>query len=527
MRLSRHGLAALLLLALGAAAHATEGRAPLVAVGSGYVRGFEADGVREFRGIPYAVPPLGALRWRAPLPAPPWRGVREARQYRSACPQVIRFKATEASDDEDCLYLNVATPVDAGPARRKPVIVWIHGGAFVGGGANLYPTAHWVRRSDVVLVAINYRLGALGFIVHPAFDSHDRGGYALEDQRLALRWVRRNIAAFGGDPRNVTIAGESAGAASVCLHLVAPTETKALFHKAIIQSAGCAVALRSVREAMPTGLELARRLGCDEPASAAHCLRAAPLARILDAQTAIAAADYQAFWPSVGGPTVPEEIRTALDAGRFVRVPILNGGTRDEMRMYLGYEVADGAVIDYAARLRKIYGEHAAEVAAEYPLPAATAPAAALGRLMSDYTPFGGLNNCLFLETARLASRFVPVYEYEFSDAAAPPVTPDPGFEMGAVHSSELPYFFPRFSSKSIPDARELEPASQALSDRMLDAWSAFARSGSPNPDGGVGWPRYTGGAQVMRLEPGRTGPFDAESAHHCAFWRRLYPELH
>lgn len=501
----------------------------VVVTEGGALRGLLGNGVREFKGIPYAAPPIKALRWSPPQAPVPWDGVRDATQFRSACPQVVRFKLTEASDDEDCLYLNVATPaVPQHNKKRRPVIVWIHGGAWVGGGANLYPLDYLARRGDLVVVSINYRLGALGFIPHPAFAASDNGAYGFEDQRQALRWVKRNIAAFGGDPGNVTIAGESAGAASVCMQLFAPEQSTGLFHKAIIQSAGCTFRLRSVAENYKTGLALAMRVGCNDAASALACLRNKSVPELLAAQTDMAATDARAFAPSYGSAALPRDGAVALAAGEFVRVPIINGGTSHEMRLYVGYEVDAGQNVtadNYLLRLSALYGDNAAAVMQQYPLTAYSSPPTALGTAMSDFMPGGGLSNCLFLRTARLASRFVPVFQYEFADGAAPPVMPDPGFELGAVHSSELPYFFPRFSNKSVFDGPDLTAPSQQLAAQMVDYWSRFARSGSPGGVGSAGWHRFKTATAVLRLQPGALREYDADTAHLCAFWEKMYPD--
>jgi para-nitrobenzyl esterase len=502
---------------------------PLVVVTrDGAVRGVAGPGVRVWKGIPYAASPAGARRWMLPARPERWSGIRDASRYRSACPQVVRFALTEASDDEDCLYLNVAVPSTAPTGSNgHAVFIWIHGGAYVGGGANLYPLEYLARQANIIVVSINYRLGALGLMPHPAFEAAHNGGLGFEDQRLAMRWVQENIAAFGGDPRNVTIAGESAGASSVCMHLIAPERTAGLFHKAIIQSVACAIRQRTVAEGYAAGLALADAVGCRNDADALACLRRVPLAQLLEAQTALAARMSRAFSPSVGSVSVPRQPIDALASGQFVQVPLINGGTRDEMRLYVGYDHVGGAPVtpqNYAEKLRAIYGDKADRVLARYPLSAYSSAPSALGTAMSDFMPGGALSNCLFLHTARLAAPHVPIYQYEFTDSAAPPVMPDPGFEMGAVHSSELPYQFPNFSNKSVFDGPDLGPASQRLADQMAAYWGAFARSGRPQVDGLPAWKRFRSERAVFQLDPERLGDFDAGRAHHCDFWRQLYP---
>ncbi|MGL6223328.1 MAG: carboxylesterase family protein, partial [Steroidobacteraceae bacterium] len=246
-------LCAALTAADAGAATAPADGALTVQIADGTVRGRAGQGVREFNGIPFAAPPVGDLRFAPPAPALPWQGVLDATQLRDACPQARRFNLTEASDVEDCLHLNVAVPT-APHSGTRPVLVWFYGGAFVGGSTRLYPNDFLARAGDMVVVSVNYRLGPLGWMAHPAFGAQANGGYALEDQRAALRWVQRNIAQFGGDPARVTSGGVSAGAASVCMHLISPEATTGLFHQAIIQSSGCTFTLRSLEEGKNAGL---------------------------------------------------------------------------------------------------------------------------------------------------------------------------------------------------------------------------------------------------------------------------------
>lgn len=515
--------------ALGSAASAAAGDDTTLTVRTteGIVHGVTGAGVREFKGIPFAAPPVGELRFEPPAPVAPWQGVLEASQVRDACPQARRFNLTEESNVEDCLHLNVAVPTRP-HAGQRAVLVWFHGGAFVGGSTQLYPIDFLARAGDVVVVSVNYRLGPLGFMAHPSFGAEANGGYALEDQRAALRWVQRNIAALGGDPGNVTIGGVSAGAASVCMHLIAPERTAGLFHKAIIQSAGCSFELRSLTEAWKTGLELARRVGCDDGLSALQCLRGRPVKELVDAGTAVAGADYRAFAPIYGNRTVSQQSAAAFTTGNFVRVPILNGGTSHEMRLYVGYELEAGGRItrdNYTDRLRALYGNNVETVLAAYPVDRFSSPPTALGTVMSDFMPSGALNGCRFLRTAWLASRWVPVFQYVFADPAAPPVMPNPGLEMGAVHTAEMPYQFPGFSNTSVLDGPPLAAPQQALAAQMVAYWSNFARTGRPSGANLPHWNSFNDTRQALRLEPGKVGMFDASAAHQCPLWERLYPQ--
>jgi len=502
----------------------------LIATDKGVVRGVVRDGVREFKGIPYAAAPTGQLRWRLPQPAGRWTGILDASQYRSACPQVSRYGLTEASADEDCLHVNVTVPY-AGPddlKRKRAVIVWIHGGAFVGGSSALYPLAHLAKSGDVVVVSLNYRLGVFGFMAHPGFGRAHNGGYGLEDQRAALRWVKRNIARFGGDPANVTVAGESAGAASVCMHVLAPNETRDLFHKAIIQSAGCVTPLPSVADGEKVGAKIAALAGC-EGKGALDCLRKKKVTDLLDAASKAQGEGILLFLPVTGARTVPLPGAKAIPAGRFVKVPVLNGGTRDELRLYVAYDVQAGNAVtkdNYEVKLKAVYGDNTAAVIKQYPASDYSSPASALGTVWSDFRADVGINNCIYLQTAKLLRKRVPVYESVFGDRAAPAVTTDPGFEMGAVHSSELPYIFPHFSNTTKLDTPDLAPASQKIADAMVGYWTSFARTGKPTVAGAPAWPPFTADGKVMNFTPGALGLFDAGEAHKCGFWKSLYPTI-
>ena len=529
----RGAIVAMLLLAATAEAPHAKTRDPAVIMTeNGAVRGVIHDGVREFKGIPYAAPPVDRLRWAMPRPPRPWTRTLDASRYRSACPQVERYGLTEASETEDCLYLNVTAPFAASRAkfaRKRPVIVWIHGGAFVGGSSSLYRLDAMARSGDVVVVSMNYRLGVFEFVAHPSFEKSHNGGYGLEDQRAALRWVKHNIAAFGGDPDNVTLAGKSAGAAGVCMHILAPRETKGLFNKAIVQSAGCVTPLPTVDDGNKIGQKIAAMVGCSDDRSALTCLRMKTVKVLLAAAATVAGSSIVTYMPVTGTRTVPLPGAKAIPAEQFVRVPMINGGTSDELRLYVAYAVQAGQSVrkdNYLDLLRETYGKNAEAVAATYPAANYSSAAAALGTVWSDFRPDVGINNCIYLETAKLIRQRVPVYEFVFADRNAPAVTADPGFAMGAVHSSELPYQFPGFDNTTEPAGGHLAPASQKLADQMLAYWTSFARTGKPHAAGAPDWASMTSDDRVLKLDPGRLGNFNANAAHKCDFWKRLYPGI-
>ena len=540
----------------------------------GRVRGVQRYDVLEYRGIPYAAPPVGALRFALPHRATAWDSVLDASEFGFACPQQARFHLTDASSTEDCLTLNISVPLGTQVGARLPVFFYIHGGAYVGGSSNLYRLDKLARLGKMVVVSVNYRLGVLGFMPHPAFASkeHLNGNYGLEDQRFALQWVTSNIAAFGGDPHNVTIAGESAGAASVCMHLASPERTKGLFQKAIIMSVGCLQPVKTVATGQQTGLAIASMLGCTATSSRAvrHCMEQASVENILSAQgkySALHPTELAPFAPVVGtrdhpNATVPRAMTAALGTGHLLTVPLMMGGARDELRLYVGdwwqawqadpahSPAVDAANFD-AVWLPLLYPErpdltgksHAERVSAEYTptggwssLSDASVPEV-LGELMSDFTPAMAINNCLYLHTAdaflaygKARSLSFPLYEYEFSDPDAPVMgvgiaKPYPPFAMGPVHSAMLNYLFPQMSNTKAIDAPELSVPAEVLGDQMVHYIAQFVHSATTEVDGLPVWPVYVGGSTVMNFVPGNSHVYDANQQHHCAFWAALYPD--
>lgn len=495
----------------------------VVTTSAGKVEGFIRNGVLEFRGIPYAAPVSGDARWSLPVPAQPWTGVLPAMHFGGACPQAARYGLTERSDEEDCLTLNVSLPTNK--AAKRPVLVWLHGGAFVGGAASLYRLDRLAQGTDAVVVSVNYRLGVFGFMAPPAGTSGAGHVLGLEDQRLALRWIKANIAAFGGDPDNITLAGESAGAASVCMHLMAPEQTRGLFHHAIIQSGACGSLLRTLPQAEMFAAKVAKEAGCPDPANAFACLKAIDPQALIAAGTRASSGELLAFAPFTGNPTVPRPTLDALQSGQFLYVSVLNGFTRDEMRLYVGYDVQNGAKITpetYPLAVRAIYGDKTDKILALYPLKPGEHPAETLGSLMTDFMPGLGITHCLEIESGRLLAAHTAVYQWEYADRSAPvrgvsiPISPEPGFNLGAVHSAELNALFPGFSNTAAMTAPDLGPASQQLADHIVKIWAAFLRGAPPAAD-------WRPGA-VMRFEPGAIRPFDAWAEYKCDFWRSAYP---
>ncbi len=492
----------------------SQGAGPVVATTGGTLRGTAAGRTDEFLGIPYAAPPVGALRWQPPQPAARWTGVRDATAFAPHCPQPPSGFGV-ASTSENCLYLNVFTPAGAGAGGRDlPVMVWIHGGAFIAGESDDYNPAALVRHG-VIVVTINYRLGALGFLAHPALASHpggSSGDYGLMDQQAALRWVQANITRFGGNPRNVTLSGESSGGLSVLSQLVS-AGARGLFSRAIVESGTYNLTQATLATAETAGQAFAAKVGCASQSAA--CLRALPVSTIVDNE------DFAGYKPDIDGTVLTQSIGPALASGQFNRVPVIDGTNRDEWRLFVAQQQLDGAppvtAANYQASIAGLLGVSAATaavIAAEYPLSAYASPPVALGAVGTDE-----IFACPALTVDESLSKYVPVYAYEFNDRNAPERYLAPaGFPYGAAHESEVQYLF---SLSNTPFPGVLTPPQQRLAAAMKQYWTNLAKTGTPDSLAEPWWPRFTGTSQqVLSLIPPRPQvetSFAAE--HHCAFW--------
>ena len=548
----------------GNSSSATSAPAPVL-TSAGYVQGAyntypSGATVVEYRGIPYAEAPIGDLRWSLPVAKSSWTGTLDATKFGDACPQVARFNLTDSSTNEDCLTINVSIPSDIRAGEKLPVLFWIHGGAFVGGSSNLYRLDKLADEGRMVVVTANYRLGFFGFVPLKAFESNAvNGNYGLEDQRLAMKWVQTNIEAFGGDKNNVTIAGESAGAASICMHLASPTQVSGLFQKAIITSAGCLATIKTVDKGIETAEIIAgsaepEYLNCPNSSANLSCLRGKSVSAILTAQTKYTSknpADLAPFIPVYGtisrpNATLPTSIVDALNqtnGGQFKVVPTMIGGEQKELLLYVGYWWQDsllgGPAVDNATInsfwLPYFYGNQASQVATQYGFNNPSTGAEKLGEALSDYNPKLGINNCLYYSTADKIKAYPgssPLYLFEFQDPDALVngvgiSTPYPPFALGPVHSAMINYLFPNYSNNKKIDAPNLSPQSEILAKEIVQYWSAFAYNGNPAKLGLPLWPAYEGsGAAVQKFIPQNIGSFNGSNTHNCSFWNSLYPAL-
>ncbi|MBB4688732.1 carboxylesterase/lipase family protein [Amycolatopsis jiangsuensis] len=494
----------------------------LVHTEGGPVRGTVSGGVRTFQGIPYAAPPVGALRWQDPKPAAHWTAERDGTHPGSACAQGPT-EIPSGSKSEDCLYLNVTAPSHES-VKPKPVVVWIHGGGFFQGAGSNYDARRLAERGDLVVVTINYRLGVFGFFGHPGLPGS--GTFGLRDQQAAMAWVHRNAARFGGDPGNVTVAGQSAGAISACAHLTSPAAT-GLFDKAVLQSGSCATSwlgnfeyrgqpADAIYEPLPAleaqGDKAAAELGCTGTDNAAvlSCLRGLPVDALLPQLGKF-------IQPAYGTPLLPEDPATAVHSGRVHRVPVLSGNTHDEMTQSTSFYDAGEPMTEqtYQAVMSETFGTDRAAVEAEYPRAAYDSAALAWAALTTDRKWA-----CTQYRTAGDLARRVPVYQYEFADPAPPLLSPlPPKMPMGAQHASDLWSLFDLQGR-----APEFTPEQQRLSDRMIGYWAGFAASGVPRAPDAPSWSRFRPGAHppyVQALAPGAGGihPVDLATQDHCRFW--------
>jgi para-nitrobenzyl esterase len=471
---------------------------------------------RQFLGIPYAKPPVGPLRWRAPQKPDPWPDLQQATAFGKRCAQTASATTQNApSTDEDCLYLNVWTPYPV-PAQQLPVMVWIHGGGNVNGSASepvpflntglFYSGQFLAERHGVILVTINYRLGVLGFFAHPALAAEgSSGNQGLLDQRLALEWVRDNIAEFGGDPDNVTIFGESAGSFDVCMHVASPM-SRGLFHRAVSQSGGCTTKQTTRAEAEAAATALAASLSCtgrDE----LLCLREKPVADLLAAPGG--------FGPDVDGQFLPDQPRALYDAGNIAKVPYLLGSNTDEGTLFLvGSQVSTPE--QYKAALVGMFGATAAaEIELRYPVAAfadgPNPPLAALARVFGDARLV-----CTTYDTAVRASVYAPVFMYNY-DIPVPSNLPGAAF-LGATHGSELTSVFGT-SPLLAADAQ-----AKAASDLMQRYWTNFAKEGDPNAGSDPSWPQLTPTTNVrMNFALAQASVKADFRKTECAFWRAGY----
>jgi para-nitrobenzyl esterase len=505
----------------------------LIQIPDGQLQGAIDGGSRRFLGIPFAKPPIGELRWKAPRKNEAWEGVRDATQFSGRCAQLPGFFG-EGSENEDCLYLNVWAPEQA-PSEPLPVMVWFHGGSNVSGstsdlsplgGGQLYDGRKLASELGVVVVTANYRLGALGFFAHPSLSDEGSplGNQALLDQQQTLEWVQTNIRAFGGDSRNVTIFGHSAGALDVCFQ-VATSGKNPRFHRAISQSGGafsCTTRVKTAAEAAHESQAFTQEMGCDGATDQLACLRQKPVGELIVAAPIDGApaeplpgGEYfqgstprWTFEPIVDGELVRDQPRNLFDAGDIARVPYLLGTTNDEVGIVK--LAGTGSVLvateaDYLAALDRRFGIQASAVAARYPVASFASPEAALIRLATDW-----IFTCATVDTARRAANAgLDVYLYNFEFAA-------PGLEFaGAFHGLDVRFVFGTAEPKTEAGVR--------LRDVMQGYWTRLARTGDPNGEPAPAWPRFEIASERRMTIAPEPAAVDGFRVEECAMWQSVY----
>jgi len=482
--------AGLLSLALGAT---TALAAAPVKTESGLVSGVVADGVQSWKGIPFAAPPTADLRWRAPRAAAAWTGVKEAKAYANDCMQ-LPFPSDAAPlgtpPAEDCLYLNVWAP-EKPAAPKLPVMVWIHGGGFVNGGSSpaVYDGSQFARRG-IVFVSFNYRLGRFGFFAHPGLtkESPDAplGNYGYLDQIAALSWVQKNIAAFGGDPKNVTLFGESAGGGSVNTHMVSPL-AKGLFQKAICESGGGRangpLAAPVLKAAEATGVAFAKLVGVEgDDAAALAALRKLPAADVVRNMNMMSMGQQRDSYSGqmVDGKIVPEPVEDAFRAGRQARIPYMIGANNREFGFFAPPPAAvDGMLARFGADKDKVLAAYD---------PSGTGDKGDVGVGLSS--------DGAMVEPARMLARLTaqagqPTWAYRFSYVASSLRAAT----KGALHATEIPFVFATVRAK-YEAATTAED--EALAAQANAYWAAFAKNGDPNAEGLPKWPAFTAAGDVV-----------------------------
>lgn len=453
-------------------------------VESGEVSGVvldEDEGLVVYRGIPFAAPPVGELRWRPPRKVDSWEGVRACHEFGPGCIQRRRWFAPQ-KQSEDCLYLNIWTTAENRAAKR-PVMVWIHGGGLSSGSGHQanYNGSEFAKRG-VVLVTINYRLGPLGFLAHPALSEESNhkvsGNYGFLDQIAALNWIQRNISVFGGDPNNVTIFGESAGGTSVSVLCSSPL-SKGLFHRAILQSPWMFGYISNMAEPVFVDLKeptanapSSEQLGSNWAANHVDATGQTAIAELrkLDAKSLVENQGYYKTRATIDGHVLPDRPQKIFSQGLQADVPTMIGTTDEEgnyFRTWLKFESREG----FESRIRRFYGEQTELVSSLYPQE--------VGRAASRYVTDGW-----FLQPARRMLRGMgkvssQAYQYEFTK----PNKQHP--ELGAMHAGEIRYVFNTLK----PNQREDD--SQRLAETMINYWVQFASTGNPNRAGLPPWPEY------------------------------------
>jgi para-nitrobenzyl esterase len=515
-------LAALLLLAGCSSGRSSDAAPSTVDTTSGNLQGTVTDTARQFLGVRYAEAPTGDRRWTDPVAPPKPAGTVDATKAGPSCAQAGSAPGADAtaSTSEDCLFLNVTTPKDLHPGEKLPVMVWWHGGGYTSGSGAAYDAQRLAAGGRVMVVTVNYRLGVFGYLSLPGLAGS--GDFGLADQILATRWARDNAAAFGGDPQNLTVFGESSGAMSACAALTSPAAA-GLADKVALSSGSCQLSwpqdglLPGVPPGTPYvglpdaeqfGSAQAQTLGCTGP-DALTCLRGRPVADLLKIFPNFS--NVLAY----GTPLLPADPAQAQRDGKTPPIPVLSGGNQAEESAFVGGVQKVQPFVtpeSYPALLRSAFGDRADAVAAQYPLAAYPNAPTAWATVITDSSWA-----CPTLAgNVAFAAHGSPVHGYEFADPSAPDVNQaaSPDFAPGAAHATDTPYLFD-LTGKNLLTT----PEQQRLSNAMIDYWTSFARTGTPTAADAPAWPvLQDGSGPSLRLAP-TIGLADLAAEHRCGFW--------
>lgn len=489
---------------------------PLIRTDGGILAGKSVGAADEFLGVPYAAPPIGTLRWMPPQPAKPWTGIRDATHAKSRCVQNDVVAPLTKFRNEDCLYLNIYRPAHPASAAL-PVLFWLHGGAFIVGAAQDIDGSALAARQNMVVVSISYRLGAFGFAnmrqLQVQQPEEPMGNYAIRDQLTALRWVRANIAAFGGDPKQVTIIGQSAGGASVLILMASP-ESTGLFKGAIEMSGGIYSGLRTAAQEEKYGpsSKMVSGLLCGTAKDIGSCMRAKSADDVYVAGGGFATR-VSNWTPTVDGKIIPDQPLRSIGNGKFLKVPLIAGIVASNAEFFVQWRLLNGDLPwtekDYSDFVAKL--PNAGEIAKTYPYIHYKSGDDAYIAVASDQEA------CSALDIADAASPYTPVFFYEFDDPMAPSTYFDfPSYPTGSFHTADIPYVFQRgYPNEHKPLQPEWSPAQKALSDRLMQYVGDFARNGDPHHGWNPGevWIESPNGDHSESVQTYR-------NRHHCDLFK-------
>ena len=469
-----------------------------------------SSAVEVFLGVPFAAPPVGENRWKAAQPVKAWKGVRMADVAPNACKQ-------RGTGSEDCLYVNIYRPAGMRAGKKLPVAVYGHGGANISGNATMHDGSRMATENNVIVVTLQHRLGAFGFLSLPGMDE-SAGNFGITDMEAALAWVRRNIGAFGGDTKKVTLITESSGSTNACRILVDP-KAKGLVDGVVLQSEDCVHDVDNAKQASVRAEKFLQKAGCADASDKLACLRKLPTDTLAVASAAVG------LWNPVSETSAISEIQK----GNWIKVPVLSGSNKEEGRSAGGAYIGWG-VPEYQAWVKRLVGDNAERALKVYPADKYKGEYAlqyVIGDFITD-SGMRGLGGCTNLTLADALGKTGPAtWFYTFEDSTVPTDAHPkrPGYDNLASHAAELTYLFPdagRYLRKSV----RMNASQKKLAKDMRAYWANFAKTGNPNGKGLPAWKPYKGNGSVMALRlDGKSQSMPASyfaEQHKCSFWNSI-----